>query len=167
MGWVMRIASKTAAGMVTKKVLRNHAADDRTGNAAEECAGQKASHPCTAARSAKDALHGAGLAHLRARRHTRQLRRIVAHARCNGTLRVRQLDPQLVQHLSPLVRRELRKSLRVGLLDGFRRRRLEHVAVARDRLFVLGQSRLLNRLACRWRLAAAEYPIEDAYDWSP
>ena len=58
------------------------------------------------------------------------------------------LGPELFEQHPSLLRREPRERLDVRLLDGFRRRRLQHVAVSRERLLVLGRPRLAGPRRC-------------------
>ena len=161
---VARIAEQVLClRMAAEKMLRDHAAEHRARDAAEQAARHHAAESRSSARSrnaAERALDCAGLADFGARRRLRQCSGTVSGAGNGGAFCLRHLLAQLLQHFATLLRRKCGKRLGVRLLDRFRRRGFQHVAIARDRLFV-GVAR---GLVHAWlRTAGPTKPIPNAH----
>ena len=114
------IVPSTVPAMLPRRLPAHHPAKAGTGS------GNAAEQP----------FHRAGLAHFRARGEARERLRILGGVRA---LRFGHFGAQLLEQHPALLWREPGEGLDVRLLDGFRRRGLQHVAVSRERLLVLGR----------------------------
>ena len=129
--------------VMAEELSGDHAADDRAGKAGHEAAGEHASkaHLSTAAKTAERALERTRPTHLGTRCHPCQAAGVVGFRRPGPLLVFGRIGAESFEHAAPLLGRELRERLLVRLLDGFRRRGLQQVSVAFNRLFVCELSR--------------------------
>src|SRR5690606_17788178 len=135
---------------VAERAAEHHVGDGR----ADDHAADRAEHAGTDHRTeagagpgpaSEAALEGAGVAHLRARRHAGQVTRVVRRRTlCRGH-RVAELG----QDLAALLGCELRERLGVRLLDAVRGSGAQQVAVALDRDLVLAAPRAARRAGRR------------------
>lgn len=138
---------------IAKERLGNGAAY-HPGDGGQKTAGHHAAHSHAATiHAAESALHRARSANFGARCQAGQgLRIIFPRHSCRGTFCIRDAGGQLLQKHRALLRRELCKRFSMRLLDGLRRRDVEHVAIADDRLLISSLSPVCARALCRVRL---------------
>ena len=157
------IMAKIALGqpVTREKILSDHRAKHRSGHAAEEAA---CHHPAKAGsrggNPGEQSLHRAGLAHFRAGGKTCERLRILVGV-C--AIRSRHFGAELFEQHLALLRSEPSECLDVRLLDGFRRRGLQQLAVTSERLLVLTQSCLLPLVSAPTRLVGGAEAIEDTH----
>ena len=110
--------------------------------------------------AAEHSFHCAGLADFCARGEARERLRILGGVHA---IRFGHFGAELLEQHPPLLRRELGECLDVRLLDGFRRRGLQHVAVPGERLLVLGRLHSLPLVGAPPGFVAGTEAIKDAH----